>query len=62
MESYKIYEAEGGYEILVKVYDRFKVKNVQKELIEKDYVIIKTIMSGFDGNEALIEAEKLIVR
>lgn len=62
MGSYRIYESESGYEILVKVYDKFEVKNVQKELIEKGYVIIKTTMLGFDEHDALIEAKKLIVR
>lgn len=59
MGSYIIYESEYAYEILVKVEDKSCLKTVQKELLDKGYVIIRTIMRVFDENDALIEAAKI---
>lgn len=59
MGSYIIYESEYAYEILVRVNDNSNLGNVQKELIDKGYVIIRTVIRVFDNNDALIEAEKI---
>lgn len=59
MGSYTIYKSENGYDILVKVEDKSCLKTIQKELIEKGYVIIKTVTGVFESNDALIEAAKI---
>lgn len=59
MGSYTIYESENGYDILVKVEDILCLKTVQKELLDKGYVIIRTVTGVFDNNDALIEASKI---
>lgn len=59
MGSYTIYESEYAYENLVRVNDNSNLGNVQKELIDKGYVIIRTVMRVFDENDALIESEKI---
>lgn len=59
MESYTIYESKYAYEILVRVNDNSNLGNVQKELLDKGYVIIRTVMRVFDDNDAIIEAAKI---
>lgn len=59
MGSYTIYESEYAYENLVRVNDNSNLGNVQKELIEQGYVIIRTVTGVFDDKDALIEAEKI---
>lgn len=59
MESYTIYESENAYNILVRVYNYSDLGIIQKELIDKGYVIFKTITGVFDDKDALIEAEKI---
>lgn len=59
MESYTIYESENAYNILVRVYNYFDLGIIQKELIDKGYVIFKTATGVFENNDALIEAAKI---
>lgn len=59
MGSYTIYESENGYDILVKVEDILCLNTFQKELLDKGYVIIRTVTGVFDNNDALIEAAKI---
>lgn len=59
MESYTIYESENAYNILVRVYNYSDLGIIQKELIDKGYVIFKTVTGVFENNDALIEAAKI---
>ena len=59
MGSYIIYESEYACEILVRVNNYSDLGIIQKELIDKGYVIIRTVMRVFDDKDALIEAEKI---